>query len=303
MIKKALTMIKAECLPFGFKSNYIEAYRRFYNLQVNRCTHEYGYIEANGYNLFVQRFKPINSIETVLLIHGYLDHAASLNKTINHLVKNGYEVICYDLPGHGLSSGERATITSFEDYIKALKDLSDKLLSHLEKRPLLVAHSTGALIALEFISENKHLFAKVALIAPLFRPYLWTASKVGLFITKPFSKKLKRIFQINSHDQQYLTFTKRDPLQEKKLPVTWLYALQAWLKTLKLRRRDDLSFLMIQGNLDKTVDLKHGLKKVKYYYPKSKIILMDNGHHQLLNESRVIREQTFSILLNYLKEK
>jgi alpha-beta hydrolase superfamily lysophospholipase len=303
MIKKSLTMIQAECLPFGIHSNYIEAYRSYYQLSFSDCNHDYGYVEAGVYQLFVQKFTPISPIGTILLIHGYLDHAGSLNRTIQFLVEHQYQVICYDLPGHGLSSGERATINQFEDYIESLQAIYDKVLRECSNQPILVAHSTGAMIGLVFAERRKESFTKIALIAPLFRPHLWNVSKIGLFITKPFTSKIKRVFQRNSSDHKYLSFTKKDPLQEKQLPISWLYALQSWLRTNKSKESVNTSFLMIQGDLDQTVDMKYGLKRVLSLYPKSKVILMENGHHQLLNEGPIVRNQTFSILLKYLQEK
>ncbi|WP_227938005.1 alpha/beta hydrolase [Alkalihalobacillus deserti] len=300
-IKKSITQIQAECLPFGYSSSYIKAYTDFYKLPIHICKYEYGYIESGEFKLFVQRFCPSEPIGTILLMHGYLDHIGSLDKVIHFLVKNKYEVIGYDLPGHGLSSGERATIKKFEDYLKTLQVVYDDVLLKFTTSPLLVGHSTGAMIALEFAKRAKGSFQKMALIAPLFQPHLWKLSKLGLFLTKPFLKTLTRVFKKNSSDQNYLLFTENDPLQEKRLPVAWINALNTWLNNNRANRAEELSFLMIQGNQDNTIDTKYGLKQVQSLYPKSSMVLMDNGHHQLLNEGEIIREQTFSILLKYLQ--
>ncbi|WP_332691498.1 alpha/beta hydrolase [Halalkalibacter lacteus] len=302
MISRAIKMIQAERLPFGKESLHIKVYKEFYDLLFPNGVHRYGYIEALGYDLFAQQFNPQKSRGTVLLLHGYLDHAGSLSKTISYLLKQQYEVICYDLPGHGLSSGERMTINHFEEYIDTLKVVYDSLVLSKTDSLLLVAHSTGAMIGLEFEKRNKGSFAKIALIAPLFRPHLWRTSHVGLVVAKPFLKKFKRIFSQNSSEEAYLSFTKEDPLQEKVLPVSWLHALGRWLKDEHEEVREDLSFLMIQGQNDRTVNGTFGIKKVIMLYPKSIIILIENGRHQLLNESEVIKEQTFFILQKYFSE-
>ncbi|ARK29003.1 alpha/beta fold hydrolase [Halalkalibacter krulwichiae] len=268
-----------------------------------KVKHEYGYIRAGEYQLFTQCFKPSNQSAMVILLHGYLDHAGSFNRLITFLIENHFEVVCYDLPGHGLSSGERATISSFEDYITSLQVIYDRVVPSLTQRPYFIAHSTGAMIGLEFAKRSVERFAKMALVAPLFRPPLWQLSKIGLLFTRKimFINSFKRIFQTNSSDQDYLLFTKRDPLQEKRLPLSWLEALNKWLRFNDHHTSEDLSFLMIQGDHDKTIDSKYGLKKVQESYPNSQVIIMGNGHHQLLNEGDVIRNQTFSILLKFLK--
>jgi alpha-beta hydrolase superfamily lysophospholipase len=194
------------------------------------------------------------------------------------------------------------TINHFEEYIDTLKVVYESFVLNNTDSPILVAHSTGAMIGLEFEKRNKNSFAKIALIAPLFRPYLWRTSYVGLILAKPFLKKFKRIFSRNSSEEEYLSFTKTDPLQEKVLPVSWLHALSKWFKDESDEVREDLSFLMIQGQKDQTVNATFGIKKATWLYPNSTIILIENGRHQLLNESEVIREQTFFILQNYLSK-
>ncbi|MDT8860960.1 alpha/beta hydrolase [Alkalihalobacillus sp. MEB130] len=303
MIRRSLEMIRSECLPFGVESNQIERYKEYYDLQMKDCEHHYGYIQVAGYNLFVQQFKPSIYTKTVFLIHGYLDHAASLSKAIRKLVDNHYEVIVYDLPGHGLSSGERMSVNSFDDYFETAKGLYDFFFSHGGETPYLVAHSTGGAIALHLVRNKQARFSKMVLVAPLFRPYLWKTSTLGLFLTKPFIKNIKRVYSRNSSDEEYLAFTKLDPLQEKVLPLSWLYALGDWLKAELEEKQEDISFLMIQGSRDKTIDVAFGEKKVMSMYPNSQIVRMDEGSHQLFNEESVVRNQTFYVMLKYLKDQ
>ncbi|MFC0557498.1 alpha/beta fold hydrolase [Halalkalibacter alkalisediminis] len=302
-IQACIIKIQTESLLYGHSSPHMKKYTDFYKLPVHICKHEYGYVDAVGYKLFVQRFCPSKPLSTVFLLHGYLDHVGSFATAIHFLVENQYEVIGYDLPGHGLSSGKRATISKFEDYLATLQVVYDVVVQKSTNHPLLVAHSTGAMIALEYAKRTKENFQKMAFVAPLFQPHLWKLSRLGLILTTPFLQSLTRVFQKNSSDQSYLLFTEKDPLQEKRLPVSWLHALNAWIRKNKRSRTENLSFLMIQGNRDKTVDTRYGFKQVRSLYPNSSIVLIDKGHHQLLNECAVIREQTFSILLRYFKKE
>ncbi|GAE26368.1 lysophospholipase [Halalkalibacter wakoensis JCM 9140] len=264
MIETAIDKIRSECLSFGEKSLHMETYRQYYDLSFQEGLHDYGYITTSGFDLFVQQFRPPVCKERVFLLHGYLDHAGSLNKTIRMLVENHYEVIVYDLPGHGLSSGERLTINSFEEYFHTAKGIFDFFFKDVS--PLLVAHSTGGAIALTLVKNKDASFSKMVLVAPLFRPHLWRLSKIGLFITRPFLKDLRRVFSRNSGDEAYLAFTKQDPLQEKMLPVSWLKALGNWLQLENNQPYEDIRFLMIQGSGDRTVNVGYGEKRVKSIY-------------------------------------
>ena len=54
--------------------------------------------------------------QTLIVVHGYWDHAALYGPMIRWALKQGYHVHVFDLPGHGLSGGPLAEIESFDDY-------------------------------------------------------------------------------------------------------------------------------------------------------------------------------------------
>lgn len=281
----------------------IAQYRAFYDLPSEQCKHDYGYITAGEQRLFVQRFIPHQNEkkETVLLLHGYLDHLGSLSRIIHFLVGRGYTVAGFDLRGHGLSTGERATIKQFEDYKIDLAYVCEQILD--SRQPVhLLGHSTGATVGLSYLQQQRTAFEKVILIAPLFRPYMWQLSTIGLMLGKRYLKKLKRVFTRNSGDKAYLTFTKSDPLQERELPLDWLMALKQTIEKANNRHpvEEELAFLMIQGDHDRTVDGRYGRTWAIAHYPYSTFVLIDGGRHQLLNEEPVIREQTFRLIERYL---
>ncbi|SUV72968.1 lysophospholipase [Acinetobacter baumannii] len=40
-----------------------------------------------------------------MLLHGYLEHSGIYQPIIREILEQGFSVITYDLPGHGLSNG------------------------------------------------------------------------------------------------------------------------------------------------------------------------------------------------------
>ncbi len=284
-------------------SQYIKDYLDYYNLNIDLNEYRCGYVKTRQEQLFVQRFGLTKEKGTVLLLHGYLDHTGALSKTIHFLTESGYNVICFDLIGHGLSSGERVSIQCFSDYIDSLAVIYENLLKNEQKQLHLIAHSTGAAIGLKYIEQNQDAFGKVILISPLFRPYLWTLSKVGLVVAKPFIQNIKRKFTKNSGDPAFIQFTREDPLQEKTLPFAWLTALNEEMFERKKQGaiQNPLSFLMIQGDKDKTIHTKYGFNWAMEHYPHSSFILMHGGRHHLLNEKRVVREQMHALIIKYLE--
>ena len=50
---------------------------------------------------------------TVFILHGYFDHVGLYTQLIDRCLGAGFDVLAYDQPGHGLSSGTLTAIGSF----------------------------------------------------------------------------------------------------------------------------------------------------------------------------------------------
>ncbi len=106
---------------------------------------------------------------TVLLIHGFAEHARRYDHVVEALNRMGLGVVAVDLPGHGRSGGRRGDIRSFQDYEAALDALLDGLTPEEREGPLfLVAHSMGALVAVRWLQTRGQRPAAVVLSAPWF---------------------------------------------------------------------------------------------------------------------------------------
>ena len=93
--------------PAGFA-----AYRVFYQLDTidrnGKTQHRIGTITSSEYRLVAQYWLPEKAHATVLIVHGYYDHIGLYRHVIRFFLEQGYAVLGFDLPGHGLSSGARA---------------------------------------------------------------------------------------------------------------------------------------------------------------------------------------------------
>ena len=56
-----------------------------------------------------------------LTSHGLHNHSNSLGELAKNFADNGFEVVAFDLRGHGKSEGKRALIDSNEEYCSDLK--------------------------------------------------------------------------------------------------------------------------------------------------------------------------------------
>ncbi|KYG26960.1 alpha/beta hydrolase [Alkalihalobacillus trypoxylicola] len=306
-ILDTLNKIKKEQVPFSLQQTKlnrtsIDQYLRFYHFQLKNISvrHNYGYLKVRQEQIFVQSFLPDNPKGTVFLLHGYLDHLGSLSSFIMFLLKKNYQVIGFDMPGHGLSSGEKVSIQDFHDYVTVLDTIIEKVQKEISTPLFLVAHSTGAAVSFSFLSEKNHLFKKIVLVAPLIRSASFHISHILYNVTRPFIRSIPRVYRSNSSEKAFIHFIKKDPLQSKQLSMNWFGAKLKWFNQLKkgaviCKER----VLIFQGNKDKTVDWRYNLHFLKKALPENQIYLIKGGKHHLLNEQMNIRQKVFEQIYQY----
>lgn len=281
------------------------AYRQyldFYSLSVTAESRS-GWLQLQQYRIWTQAFRPPGQPVkgTLLHLHGYYDHGASYPSLQRLALERDYVYLAVDLPGHGLSSGERASILSFEVYSQLLGVLLEQLEQQDFPRPwLLSGFSTGGAIALEHLLEGSR-FDRMALIAPLIRPVGWKAIRRWLWLVRLFVRRLPRKFRANSNDEAYLAFAHdEDPLQPRQLPLRWVSALARWVPRIERAAPVAAMPFILQGDEDTTVDWQYNLSVLHRLVPRARIELIGQGAHQLLNEAEPQRTQVLDWLEQWL---
>lgn len=273
-----------------------------YNLKFNHTDHYFGTYPSKTGNVAAHVFKQKNAKGTILILHGYFDHTGIITPLIELALSEGFSVATIDLPGHGLSDGDRCAINDFKEYSDAVSDFISQYSPDLPAPLHIIAHSTGCSAALEYLSITPENPVKnVIFLGPLVRSYLWGPSKAAFFIVRPFIKKLPRKFRKNSGDEAYLAFVKKDPLEGRYVKVSWFKALSNWNKRIQSYPEIPNNTLVIQGAKDKTVDWKYNIPFLKTIFPNIKIHIIDKGRHQLPNEGKEIRPIVFEQIRNFLK--
>ena len=285
----------------------VQAYFDYYGLHFPCKEHYFGKFESQGYILTGQIFVPESPKAFIVILHGYLDHCAVFKNLISLLIRHQYAVGIYDMPGHGFSSGEKASIDDFHVYSAILQDFQILCEKRFQGTFHLIAHSTGCSATIDYILTNKEKvkFNKIILLAPLIRSSAWYLSKASTFILSPFLNRLPRLFIKNSSDKKFLEFTKKnDPLQYRAVVLKWTKALFAWNKDLKkpvLSGQSLQKIYVIQGSKDKIVDWKYNLKMINKKFPMSQITIIKGAKHHLVNEAIKFKKQVFNLILDDLK--
>lgn len=299
-IKKDMKQLDLSTPPFLTPS--IKKYFQFYDININSPHHYFGTFQSGTYHLAAHVFLGENLRGTIFLLHGYNDHTGMLRNLIQFCLKQNFSVAIYDLPGHGLSSGERGAINNFGEYADIHETFISLYKNYLPRPFHLIGHSTGCAITFEYLNNNQNQdFEKIIFLAPLVHHKYWGISKIAYFLVRPFTKTVPRVFRKNSTDLNYLKFVKNDPLQNRRIPLKFPTALIKWNKKIKQYEVLQRTIYIIQGTKDSVVDWKYNIKFLKKKIGTVNLKMVENAKHQLVNENALIRAEVFEEIQNYLE--
>lgn len=102
-----------------------------------------------------------SSSKKALILHGFESSVVNFEQYITPLIQKGYEVLAFDAPAHGVSSGTTITVELYKDLVIHISNTYGPVQAY-------IAHSFGGLtlgLALEEIKTDAA--DKVVLIAPV----------------------------------------------------------------------------------------------------------------------------------------
>ncbi len=273
------------------------AYRRFFDLDLGQA---FRWFEHDGQRLAVQRFEPAGTVEgSAVVVHGYYDHVGLYGHLIRYLLDRNFRVFTYDQQGHGLSSGRRATIDSFDRYTDHLGAFVRAHADALAGPRWLVGQSMGASVILELLDTREagqaKDFERIVLFAPLVRPASWPLSRISYAVGRYVVDEVQRKFVTNTENPEFLALVRSDPLQARTLPVEWVAAMMDWKNRFERREPSGQQVFVLQGGRDGTVDGRYNVKVLKRRYDVT-LLAMPEARHHLVNEAASIRGRMWRFL-------
>ena len=290
-------------LPSVEESKYFNFYAIDFENKNALVEHYFGSLNEGNFDVACHYFRHRDALGTCYVVHGYFDHAGLYGHVIEYLLNAKQNVILIDLPGHGLSSGARASIDAFAEYVAVLDDCVTRSAQSNTSLPIhFLGQSTGAAVVMQYVLDGLYSkvtspLGQVVLLAPLVRPAKWAFLKWVFPFTQQFMGDMPRKFSANSHDKAFLKFLRlSDPLQFHSLPIQWVRAMSVWMTHFKSLPVSSLSPTVIQGQQDDTVDWRFNIKVIKEKFPAAHIHFVTEGRHHLANESEPIRQKIFKYL-------
>jgi alpha-beta hydrolase superfamily lysophospholipase len=107
-----------------------------------------------GGQLFVRVAVPSQQVRaTIIITHGLGEHSGRYGHVAAALVERGYEVVGWDLRGHGRSSGGRGDLAEYRVFLEDLREIH-RVHAVEDRAVFFFGHSLGGQITLRFLQEQ-----------------------------------------------------------------------------------------------------------------------------------------------------
>ena len=109
--------------------------------------------------------------------------------------------------------------------------------------------------------------------------------------------EINRSFARNGHDDGFLRLLREhDCLQARTLPTAWVATMADCQERFAEAAQSEVLGQIIQGTNDGTVDWRENLPLIREKFPASRVHLLENAKHHLVNESSVFQKLLFARL-------
>ncbi|ADN03099.1 alpha/beta hydrolase [Spirochaeta thermophila] len=185
-------------------------------------TYLLGTIPAGHHTLCVHLFRHhTHSRGTVLVLHGYATDSSLYGALARTLIEEEWDVVLIDLPGHGLSTGERGGAwPDFSIYGDTVQHTLNALSPHLRRPLTAIGHSTGALALIDHTTHYPSPFIRLVLFAPLIHTRAYSLLATAHTLTSPFVRHVRAL--------------SRTPLGLRIFPLSWFEGLKTWEASTRL---------------------------------------------------------------------
>jgi pimeloyl-ACP methyl ester carboxylesterase len=197
-----------------------------------------------------------------LIIHGFESSVVNFDRYVSAFIKKGYEVLAFDAPAHGRSSGKQINALIYRDFLKHVYTAYGPIQTFL-------AHSFGGLAICMALAEITHdENSKIVLIAPA------TETKTALDL----------FFQFLHLDDELVRKEFETIIQKVSgHPPSW-FSIPRALKKIKAK------ILWLHDEDDKTTPLKDVYKVKKENHANIHYVITKGlGHRRIYRDAEVAR--------------
>jgi alpha-beta hydrolase superfamily lysophospholipase len=241
----------------------------------------------------------------VLILHGYMEHGGRYREVAHHLCTHGYSAAALDFRGHGHSQGRRGRVDRWSDYHDDVARALDALPTG---KRFILAHSNGALAALDFVAQRTPDIVGLVVTNPFLAQTvpaeglkLWVGLKAGTYwpaLSLPSGLDPAGI----SHDPAIVSAYKRDPLVFGMANAAWFREVQQAQKRVRACTSIKTPLLYVHSDSDPIASPKANAALAAQLHSPDKTVIVRTGEfHEVLNE--VERANLYSAITAWLDKR
>ncbi|MEH6519509.1 MAG: lysophospholipase [Halioglobus sp.] len=266
---------------------------------------------AKGASIYFQYWQPESLPRAVIvLVHGAGEHSARYQHFAEFFTGQGFAVAAMDHPGHGRSEGTGGYIDSFSEYTETLHIFQQQVSAEFSGMPkVLLGHSMGGLISVNYLLENQQAFSACVLSGPAIKSDL-EPGFLQMLIIRLLSSLLPKIGALQldasgvSRDLAVVADYQADPLvYHGKLSARLIFELFLTMDTVQAQAAAiTLPMLLLHGEKDNMAS-PSGSRFLHEHISseKNRLEIYPGLYHEIFNEPE--KEQVFGDILDWLTQE
>lgn len=255
----------------------------------------------NNAFIHVNKYRVKEPKATVIITHGVAEHSGRFAEFAEKLNTKGFDVITYDIRGHGQSSGKRGAICNYKIYLEDLHSLVLLEKNYSSNKIFLLGHSLGGIITNLYALNYDKVDGTIIVASPT--NYIKGTQFLRLFSYKLIGGiKIKTNFSDPklSHNAHNIN----DPLnlQYFKMSLVGEVMIRGMKHLIKGLPTYKVPTLILQGERDKLVPLDMTKGSFDINGSKDKELLTyEHSMHDLLHD--VERDKVFKDIVKWLGKR
>ena len=267
---------------------------------------EIQFIEVGNYKIAFEECRIENPRASILMVHGMGEHCWRYDHVVKVFNDLGLDVIRFDLPGHGRSSGKRGSIKRYDEVLDCVSHFL-KVLDSWGKPKFLFGHSMGGNIVLGTLLFRKPDL-KGAIVAS---PWVALSFKPGFlksFLATMASKIVPNLVRKNqidlnsiSKDEEVVRAYADDDLIHDHISPRLFVEMSRVATLIQLRaQRTVMPSLLYHGTEDQ-ITAFWATKLIAGKMKNARFVRFESGFHEMHNEPN--KEEVFAAIGQFIEER
>jgi alpha-beta hydrolase superfamily lysophospholipase len=261
-------------------------------------------------DLFFQTWSVTGAHTTLVVTHGLSEHSECYARFAEGMVGHGFNVIAWDMRGHGKSAGHRGYVKDFRLFSEDLNCFMQHLKStqHLNQPFAFVGHSMGGLVTLQLLEEHGNYGAFATCLSSPVLAVAFPVPPLKDFMARVFNHLAPQMtlsneftYDVLSHDRAITQSFAKDPLRHDRIsPPLYLGMIATAAEMVARVKRSEVPLLMQLAGDDHLVSrpvAEAFFEAIEA--PKKELIVYESFYHEIFNE--IGREKVYSDMANFLK--